>query len=95
MPQQGIGARGVEPSIPYFHGPTAPAHGRWATTIDLKPLCQDIFSTWVRVGERLAPALAQISLTWSGNGSKYAWPSDATGYVPDPNLTQAHGQAPS
>lgn len=90
--QQGVGARGVKPGAPCFHGRTTPAHDRWVTPKCLKLLCPDVFNTWMRVGERLASALAQTSLTWSGTGSSYG---DATGYVPNPNPTQAHGQAPS
>ena len=62
----GTWAGGVEPGVPYFHGPTAPTRGGWVTPKDLKSPCQYVLSAWMRVGARFAPVLAQTSLTWSG-----------------------------
>lgn len=45
VPQQGVGAKGVRPGVPCFHGPTTPAHDRWVTPKCLQLLCPDVFST--------------------------------------------------
>lgn len=74
-PGRGLGPRESSQVAPCFHGPTAPTHGRWETPQDLKPLCQDVLSTWLR-GWEACPVLAQTSLTRSGTGSSHVWPRD-------------------